>query len=73
MYECSIGYPMFSRVIRRSIVRSFAVLAATNSDPYVEVSTVFCFLEKQSIGVLLMNSMVPVTARPVRRLRYRLA
>ena len=31
------------------------LLAATNSDPYVAVSTVACFLEYQSVGVWLQK------------------
>ena len=41
----SIGTPMDLKVYLRSIICSEAVLAATNSDPYVAVSTVACFLE----------------------------
>ena len=40
------------------------VLAATNSEPYVAISTVVCLLEKQSVGVVLTNTAVtdfPVT------------
>ena len=41
----SIGTPMDLRVYLKSILCSEAVLAATNSDLYVAVSTVACFLE----------------------------
>ena len=36
-----------------SMICSVAVLAATNSEPYVAVSTVAWFLEYQPTGVLL--------------------
>ena len=35
----------------KSIICSEAVLDATNSDPYVAVSTVACLFEYESIGV----------------------
>ena len=52
MYDFDlIGTPKYLRVYLKSIICSAAVLAATNSDPYVAVSTVACFLEYQSAGV----------------------
>ena len=39
--------------------------AATNSEPYVAVSTVACFLEYQSTGVLLTKWRHPVRDLPV--------
>ena len=39
--------------------------AAMNSDPYVAVSTVACFLEYQSMGVWLNRCRIPVTEWPV--------
>ena len=36
-----------------SMICYVAVLVATNSEPYVAVSTVACFLEYQSTSVLL--------------------
>jgi hypothetical protein len=44
---------------------STQIRAATNSDPYVAVSTVACFLEYQSIGVMLARWRIPVTYLPV--------
>ena len=35
-----------------SMICSITVFAATNTEPYVAVSTVACFLEYQSTGVL---------------------
>ena len=43
------------------MIISMAILAATNSDPYVEVSTVFCLLEYHLAGVKLTISKIPVT------------
>ena len=48
-----------------SMISSVAVLAATNSEPYVAVSTVACFLEYQSTGVLLTKWRHPVKDLPV--------
>jgi hypothetical protein len=45
----------------------------TNSDPYVAVSTVPCFLEYQSIGILFSKCRHPVTDLPVIMQWYRLA
>ena len=39
------GTPMYISVNHRSIICSVAILAATNSDENVDVSTVFCFFE----------------------------
>ena len=46
-----MGTPKYLRVYLKSIICSVAVLAATNSDPYVAITTVSCFLEYQSVGV----------------------
>ena len=48
-----------------SMICSVAVLAATNSETYVAVSTVACFLEYQSTGVLLTKWRHPVQDFPV--------
>ena len=45
-----MGTPRYLSVYLMSISCSVAVLAATNSDPYVAVSTVACFLDYQSVG-----------------------
>ena len=47
-----MGAPRYLKVCLMSIICFVAVLAATNSEPYVAVSTVACFLEYQSTGVL---------------------
>ena len=43
------------------MTNSVAILAATSSDPYVDVSTVFCLLQIHKIGVLFNNISIPVT------------
>ena len=40
-----IGTPKYLKVCLKSIICSVAVLDATNSDPYVAVSTVACLFE----------------------------
>ena len=40
-----IGTPRYLSVFLRSMICSVAVLAATNSEPYVAVSTVACLSE----------------------------
>jgi hypothetical protein len=59
------GTPRYLRVLRRSIICSMHIHAATNSELYVAVYTVACFLEYQSSGVLLMRWSIPVTDFPV--------
>ena len=56
----SIGTPKDRSLYRRDIINSVAFLKATISDPKVEVSTVFCFLELQFINVMLQNINIPV-------------
>ena len=46
-----MGTPKYLKVCLKSIICSVAVLDATNSDPYVAVSTVACLFEYESIGV----------------------
>ena len=48
-----MGERRYLKVCLVSMICSVAVLAAKNSEPYVAVSTVVCFLEYQSTGVLL--------------------
>ena len=50
-----MGTPKFLRVYLRSIICSVAVLAATNSEAYVVVSMVACFLEYHLVGVWLQK------------------
>ena len=57
-----IGTPRYIRVNLRSRIWSAAILGATNSDPYVAVSTVACLLEYQSVGVPLTMWRMAVTA-----------
>ena len=60
-----IGTPRYIRVYLRSTFWSTAVLATTNSDPYVAVSTVACCLEYQFVGVPLRMWRMAVTALPL--------
>ena len=68
-----MGTPKYLRVYLKSIIYSVAVLAATNYDPYVAVSTVACFLEYQSVGVWLQKWRHAVRDAPVARKWRRLA
>ena len=60
-----MGAPKNLRVYLKSMICSVAVLAATNSEPYVAVSTVACFLEYQSVGVWLQKWRHAVRDAPV--------
>src|SRR5210317_1818259 len=53
--------PIKRRVFLYSKMSSVATLVATNSEPYVEVSTVFCLCEMALTGVLFRNNNTPVT------------
>ena len=50
-----MGAPRYLKVCLMSMFCSVAVFAARNSESYVAVSTVGCFFEYQSTGVLLTN------------------
>ena len=50
-----MGTPRYLSVFLRSMICSVAVLAATNSEICVAVSTVACLLENQSVGVVLKS------------------
>ena len=68
-----MGAPRYLKVCLISMICFVAVLAATNSEPYVAVSTVFCFLEYQSTGVLLTKWKHPVKDFPVAKQWFKLA
>ena len=53
-----------------SMICSVAVLAATNSEPYVAVSTVASFLEYQSTDVLLTKWRHSVKGLPVAKQQF---
>ena len=53
------------KVCLKSIICSVAVLEATNSDPYVAVSTFACQIEYESIGVWFTKCKQPVKDLPV--------
>ena len=67
------GTPRYLSVFLRSIICSVAVLAATNSEPCVAVSTVACVLENQSVVVVLTKCNTAVTDFPPTMLWSRLA
>ena len=68
-----MGAPRYLNVCLMSMICSVAVLAATNSDPYVAVSTVACSFEYQSTGVLLTKCRHPVKDLPVAKQWFKLA
>jgi hypothetical protein len=55
------------------MICSTQILAATNSDPNVAVSTVACFLEYLSIGVAFSIWSMPITDLPISASWNRLA
>ena len=65
--------PRCLSVLCRSIVCSMQVLAATNSDEHVAVSTMACFLECQLMGVPLTKCRHAVMDLPVNTSWRRLA
>ena len=60
-----MGTPRYLSMFLRSMICSVAVLAATNSEPYVAVSTVACLFKNQSVGVVLTKCNTTVTEFPV--------
>ena len=62
-----MGAPRYLKVCLMSMI------SATNSEPYVAVSTVACFLEYQSTGVLLTKWRHPVKDLPVTKQWFKLA
>ena len=58
------GTPRYLRVFLRSMICSVAVLAATNSEPYVAVSTVACLFENQCVWVVLTKCNTAMTDFP---------
>ena len=68
-----MGTSRFLNVNLSSMICSVAVLEATDSEPYVAVSTVACFLEYQSVGVWLQKWRDAVRNAPVARQWRRLA
>ena len=45
-----MGTPRYLNEFLRSMICSVPFLAATNSEPYVAVSTVACLFENESVG-----------------------
>ena len=68
-----MGAPRYLKVCLMSMICSGAALAATKSEPYVAVSTVACFLEYQSTGVLLTKWSHTVKDLPVAKQWFKLA
>ena len=68
-----MGAPRYLKVYLMSMICSAAVLAVTRPEPYVAVSTVACFLEYQSTGVLLTKWRHPVKDLPVAKQWFKLA
>ena len=66
-----MGAPRYLNVCLMSMICSVAVLAVT--EPYVAVSTVACFFEYQSTGVLLTKWRHPVKDFPVAKQWFKLA
>ena len=56
----SIGMPIIQSLYRNACIISVAVFAAINSDPKVDVLTVFCCLEYHIIGARHTNYNTPV-------------
>ena len=57
----SIGIPIILSLYLNSVISSIAILSATNSAPYVDVSTMFYLFEHHLIGVLMTSNRIPVT------------
>ena len=53
--------PSILRQYLMAMICSMVILDATSSDPYVDVSTVFCLLDTHRIGVLFRRRIIPVT------------
>ena len=60
-----MGTPGYLSVFLRSMICSVAVLAATNFEPYVAVSSVACLFENHFVGVVLTKCNTAVTNFPV--------
>ena len=61
----SIGMPIIQSLYCNACIISVAIFAAINSDPKVDVSTVFCRLEYHIIGARHTNNNTPVCDRHV--------
>ena len=56
----SIGIPIIQNLYHNACIISVAIFAAINSDPKVDVLTVFCHLEYHIIGARHTNNNTPV-------------
>ena len=68
-----IGTPKYLNVCLISIICSVEVMEATNSDPYVAVSTVAFLFEYESMGVWFTKCKQPVRDLPVAKQGLRFA
>ena len=68
-----MGAPRYLKLCLMSMICFVAGLTATNSEPYVAVSTVACFYEYQLTGVLLTKWRHPVKDLPVAKQWHKLA
>ena len=68
-----MGTPRYLSVFLKSMIHSVAVLAATDSEPYVAVSKVARLFKYKSTGVVLMKCYTAVTDFPVMMSWSRLA
>ena len=59
-----MGTPRYLSVFLRPMICSVAFLVATNSEPYVAVSTMACLLKNQSLGVVLTKCNTALTDFP---------
>jgi hypothetical protein len=60
LVEPSRGMPNICNLYHKASISSTAILIATNSEPKVEVSTVFFALENQIMGAQFKNIRIPV-------------
>jgi hypothetical protein len=65
--------PIILNLYLKPFIISVAILSAMNSDPKVEVSTVFCDLEYQIMGDLFRYNNIPVWEQRLNLLRAWLA
>jgi hypothetical protein len=58
-HSSGMGTPIIRNLDRNRSIISIAIRIASNSDPYVEASTVFCLFENHKIGARLTKMMIP--------------
>ena len=55
-----IGTPIIRNLYCKLIIFSTVILNATNSEPNVDISTVFCRFENQEMGAMFTKIKIPV-------------